>query len=124
MTSQEVNDIAGLAKNTRSPGPDSIDPLVAKQTIVQVAGIFSEVINSSFETGIVQLALKTAKLIPLFKQGNKLDMTNYRPISILPYFAKIIEKAMSNRMTKFIEDMSLLYPHQFGFRIAHSTDMH
>ena len=38
-----------------------------------------------------------AKVIPVFKGGNNLDVNNYRPISVLPVFSKILEKAISYR---------------------------
>ena len=117
----EVIDLAKLAKSTRWQGPTNIDPLIARQTIEQVADIVSDIVNSSFETGIVPLALKSAKITHIYKQRDKLEVTNYRPI--LPYFAKITEKAMSNRLTDYIEKISVLYPLQFGFRTGHSTDM-
>lgn len=50
-------------------------------------------------------------------------MTNYRPISILPYFAKITEKVMYNRLSAFIEKSNILYPMQYGFRKNYSVDL-
>ena len=41
-----------------------------------------------------------AKVIPVFKGGNNLDVNNYRPISVLPVFSKILEKAIFNRLYK------------------------
>ena len=56
-----------------------------------------------------------------FKQGDRLKTNNYRPISILPYFAKIMEKAMTSRLNDYVEKLALIYPDQFGFRVGHST---
>src|SRR5688572_5355178 len=50
-------------------------------------------------------------------------MSNYRPISILPYFGKVLEKAMCERLNHYINKMHVLYPLQHGFRPGHSTDM-
>ena len=50
-------------------------------------------INRSLEEGYMPLSWKKAKIIPIFKnKGSKLDLANYRPISILPTFSKVIEK--------------------------------
>ena len=48
-------------------------------------------------------------------------MDNYRPISLLPTFSKILEKIMYNRLSTYLENNNLLSPQQFGFRKAHST---
>lgn len=122
-TSLEIMDIAKSAKYTRSEGPDGIDPLVARKSIDSVARIISDIVNSSFDTGHVPHSLKIACITPIFKQGDRLKTTNYRPISILPYFAKIMEKSMCTRLNSYIEKFELLYPGQFGFRSGHSTDM-
>src|SRR6218665_912098 len=119
----EIMDIANDAKSTRSEGPDGIDPMVAKKSIGQIAMVVSDIINTSFDTGIVLLDLKLASVTPVFKQGDKLNTTNYRPISILPYFAKIMEKIMCARLNSYIDKLSLIYFGQFGFRAGHSTDM-
>ena len=50
-------------------------------------------------------------------------MSNYRPISILPFFAKLMEKAISNRLRSYIEKAATLYPNHFGFRPGHSVDL-
>lgn len=71
--SYEIIDIALRAKYTRKEGPDNIDPLVAQKTIGAVAEIISQIINSSFETGEIPPDLKTARITPIFKQGDKTD---------------------------------------------------
>src|SRR6218665_3268476 len=100
-----------------------MDPLVAKTAIEPVAELSSAIINSSFSTGIVPAELKIASVTPIFKQGDKHLMTNYRPISVLPFTAKLMEKAIANRLTAFVEKLELLSPMQFGFGKHHSTEM-
>ena len=120
---REIIDLARDTKYSRSSGPDGIDPLVGKRTIDHAAGIISDIINSSIETGKIPPDLKKAKITPIFKQGDREDMSNYRPISILPFFAKLMEKAISNRLRSYIEKAAILYPNQFGFRPGHSVDL-
>src|SRR6218665_3900001 len=120
---QEIIELAMGTKYTRAEGPDGVDPLVGKRTIHSTAEIVAEIINSSFETGQIHPDLKKGKITPIFKQGDRENMSNYRPISILSFFAKIMEKAMSNRLTNYIEKIAILYPHQIGFRPGYSTDM-
>ena len=48
---------------------------------------------------------------------------NYRPISLISVFAKILERLMCNRLLKFINKNHFFNKHQFGFRDKHSTFM-
>jgi len=79
------------------------------------------IIFKSFEQGIFPSQLKIAKIVPIFKGGDKSSPDNYRPISLLPNFSKIIEKVMCNRLTHYLESNNLLCMEQFGFRKSHST---
>ena len=65
-----------------------------------------------------QIKLKIAKVILLFKSGQKCQLNNYRPISILPTFSKILEKIMYNPLYTLTQT---LYNEQFGFQRNHST---
>ena len=65
--------------------------------------------------------LKVAKIIPIYKSGNKNSFNNYRPISILPALSKIMEKIVCNRLVNYLEKYNILYKHQYGFRSKHST---
>ncbi len=67
--------------------------------------------------------MKIARVIPLFKNGNINDFTNYRPISLLSQFSKILEKIFHNRMMSFIEEKNILYESQYGFRKNMSTSL-
>ena len=100
---------------------------MAKSTLEPVAELISAIINSSFSTGIVPAELKIESVTPicLFKQGDYHLMTNYSPtcISVLPFTAKLMEKAIANRLTAYVEKLELLSPMQFGFRKHHSTEM-
>jgi len=79
------------------------------------------IITKSFETGTIPNQLKIAKVVPIFKGGDRLSPDNYRPISLLPNFSKILEKVVSNRLIVFLDEHNILSENQFGFRKAHST---
>ena len=57
---------------------------------------------------IVPDSLKIAKVIPLFKSGDRDIFTNYRPVSILPASLKILEKVVYNRLLKFLNKFNIL----------------
>ena len=65
--------------------------------------------------------LKIAKVIPIFKSGEKSLFENYRPISLLPIFSKVIEKLIKTRILSFINRYHILYDRQSGFRKKRST---
>ena len=66
--------------------------------------------------------MKTAKVTPVFKGGNSADLSNYKPISLLPCFSKILERLMYNRLFNHLSNLKILYPKQFGFQKGYSTD--
>ena len=67
--------------------------------------------------------MKIAKVIPLFKSGDTTSFSNYRPVSVLPVFSKILERIMYNRLLAFINNNNLLYDYQFGFRNKRSPNL-
>src|SRR6218665_536568 len=81
----------------------------------------THLVNQSFLTGIVPKSMKIANISPILKSGDGYDMTNYRPISKLSCFSKILERAVHNRLSDFMESNAILYNKQFGFRKNHST---
>ena len=83
--------------------------------------VLSTLVNSAMTLGIFPEKLKLSKVIPLFKKGDKLDVSNYRPISILTCFTKIFEKVIFNRLLNFFNKHSVLVSNQYGFRENCST---
>ena len=77
--------------------------------------ILVSLINAFFSLGISPDDLKVAKVIPLFKKGDTLDINNYRPISLLTCFSKIFEKAIFTRLSNFLDKHSVLIASQYGF---------
>ena len=67
--------------------------------------------------------MKIAKVIPIFKSGLKDYFTNFRPVSLLRQFLKILEKLFNNRLNKFLEINNTLSNSQYGFR-NNSTTSH
>jgi hypothetical protein len=120
---REICKIVGDFKNKWSAGCDEIPVNILKLSIGCIAEPISKLINSSFSNGIFPDKLKVAKVCPIFKSGEKNSFSNYRPISILPSFFKIFEKAVSIRLLSFLENKQLLIDNQYGFRPKHSTYM-
>jgi hypothetical protein len=97
-------------------------PLKYLKIVADIIAIpLCRIINLSFRKGIFPELLKTAKVIPLFKAGSADDVNNYRPISLLSIFDKIMEKLMHKQLYVFLEDNNVLFKNQFGFRKKCST---
>ena len=79
------------------------------------------ILNQSLSDGIMPKLLKIAKVIPVYKGQETNISGNYRPISLLSMFEKLIEKVMCNRLKLFLKKNNILYKYQFGFRENHST---
>ena len=77
--------------------------------------------NQSFITGKHPDALKISKVIPIHKGGDTCDLNNYRPISLLSIFDKIMEKLMHKQLYDFLQEHNILYQNQFSFRKNNST---
>ena len=75
----------------------------------------SQMVNLSFTTGVFPSTLERAIVTPIFKSGDRRDMGNYRPISVLHSLSKIFERCMSSRILNFINKYSLISSKQFGF---------
>ena len=122
VTEEEVIKVIDSFSLTKSSGPDSIPIKLLKLLKIDISKPISFLINLSFETGTFPQTLKSAKVIPVFKgKGSPLDITNYRPISLLSNIEKIYEKVMYSRVIDFLRAHQIVYAKQFGFRKHHST---
>ena len=119
----EIVSIAKGLRTTHSEGTDGIDPKIAKHSIETIKSPLAAIINCSLTTGVIPYSLKTAKVVPIFKSGDRQHISNYRPISVLPYFSKFFEKVMHERIMSYITAKNILYNGQFGFRKGLSTHM-
>ena len=112
----EVENIISSLNPRKATGPNSIptDILHLKKDKLTI-------FNISMNTGVYPDLLKLYKTTPVYKKGLKVDLSNYRPISLLSNLNKILEKLMFNRLYKYLEDQNCIYNLQFGFRKKHST---
>ena len=93
-----------------------------KDSLHIVACYITCIINTSFVTGIFPTAWKHALIFPIFKSGDDNDLSNYRPISLLPIVSKVLEKVVSVQLTQFLESNSLFSNTRHGFWPKLSTE--
>lgn len=110
-------------KRKKATGPDDLPPGMLKDVAVYIAKPLCYVINQSLKTKIVPEEFKYGIVTPVFKAGNKQDLNNYRPITVLPTCSKIFERCIHGQLAEFLEEMKLLSPTQFGFRKQRNTEL-
>ena len=108
-------------KHNKSPGHDLIGSKVIQLCPDIFATNLSKIYNWGIENGKYPDELKIARVIALYKKGVKYDPNNYRPISLLSHFDKILEKIICRRLVSFLERNKILYCYQYGFRKLYST---
>lgn len=128
---QNINpfDIIKIVKGFESKSSKDmfgISNKLLKNVIEKIAIPLAHIINLSLQTGEIPLDLKLAKVVPIYKLKKKESdllciMSNYRPISLLPIFSKILEKVVAIKLTSFLDENKLLYEHQYGFQKKNST---
>ena len=116
VTDDELNEAI------KSSGYDEISSDVIKHISPLIFDPLKYIFNLSLEKGIFPDQLKIAKVTPLFKKGDNASMDNYRPISVLPCFSKILERIIYNRFYTFFIQNDILYEKQFRFQKQHSTE--
>jgi len=83
--------------------------------------VIANLFNESVRLGTFPGRLKVARVVPVFKSGNKMMVTNYRPISTLPFLSKTFEKLMYKHLLSYLNSNNLICDHQFGFRQGFNT---
>ena len=117
---EEVRNIIVSLKKS-SPGFDEIPCCILKNSADVVSVIMSKIINLSFSTGVYPEKLKIAKVIAIYKSGEKTNISNYRPISLLSIVSKIFERAIYVRFYDYFKCNDVFSNKQFGFRKYFST---
>ena len=119
--SNEIDSIISLLKSKKSSGHDNISTEFIKKTKMQLKNPISILVNKSLESGYVPNFIKLAEVIPIFKSKKPELYSNYRPISLLPSIAKILEKVVHKRVYTFLNINNIFYDSQYGFRPKCST---
>ena len=103
-------------KTNKSPGNDNLHVNVIRKLYHELKIPLMNIFSLSLKKGIFPEKMKIAKVSPIFKKGDKSILSNYRPISVLPCFSKILERIMYNRLYIYLAENNILFNKQFGFR--------
>jgi Notch-like protein len=95
---------------------DEITTQILKISAPGTTSLLNYICNKLLSKDIFPDRLKCSLIKPLYKKGSKLDMANYRPISLLTTFSKILEKVMQTRSLNHLTNCNILTKEQFVFR--------
>jgi hypothetical protein len=119
LTEEEVSKELSKINTTKAPGPDGISTRVLKECRDELKTPITRLYNSSLKTGKLPNDWKKANVVPIYKKGNKLEVSNYRPVSLLPIISKILERCVLNRIIELIRPK--ISRMQYGFMKGKST---
>ncbi len=119
LTEAEVSKLLLSSHPTTCP----LDP-IPSHLLQAISPALTHIINTSLLTGIFPTAFKQARVTPLLKKPtlNTSLLENYRPVSLLPFIAKTLERVVFNQVSLFLSQNNKLDAKQSGFRSGHSTE--
>ena len=101
---QLVKQFPALFETQKFFTDDDIPENLVKQCMQLIKGPLAHIYNLSLNSGVFPDIRKTAKVKPLYKKGDKCDMRNYRPISIIPVFGKLLQRFL---ISDFRRDLNI-----------------
>ena len=116
-----INEVLNALEKLKTSKSNNIPAKLLKDASDAVAPFLVFIFNTSLKHGIFPDDLKTARISPIYKSGDKKIRGNYRPISILSIIAKLFEKLVCAQLNPFLTENNILSSCQSGFRKNYST---
>ena len=121
ISEQNIGDAIGKIKTAKNFGHDNISSYFLKLALPFTSGSLAHLFNIAIETSTFPDSWKIARVTSIFKEGDKCERSNYRPISVLPVIARLFEKLVFDQLYRYFDENGFLSPDQSGFRALHST---
>ena len=121
ITEQEIIMQLNILNPNKSTAVNDIPIKFIKLSTCVIAPILTSLYKRCLTEGNFPQVLKVAQITPIYKKGNTKTFSNYRPISLLSTFSKILEKGIHFRLSSFLSDHRLITDGQYGFRPGVST---
>ena len=121
VTLQQTLKILKSTNSSKAAGIDKIPARIIKDIAEEIAAPLTFLINRSLQCGLFPTSEKIAKVTPLYKSGDRTNIDNYRPISVLNVISKVFERVVYNQLSVYLEENNLLCDQQYGFRRKRST---
>lgn len=121
VSNDKINELINALPLNKACGLDGISARLLKDAAPIIVPSLTFIINLSIRTGIFPDDWKIAKVTPIYKDEDKANPNNYRPISVLPVVTKLIERVIFDQLYSYLTGHNLLTESQSGFRPQHST---
>jgi len=123
VTGKEIYEISKNLKWKKSFGYDEVPSWIVKLSIPFILSPLIFIINKMLSSGIFPTCLKFSHISPIFKKGNKTELSAYRPVSLLTSFSKIFQKVIYNRLLQHVQVNNVITMDQYGFKNNGSTEL-
>ena len=121
VTISQVYQLLTSLSSNKATGVKKISSKIIKIASPAIADLLTHIFNQAVTLSSFPDEWKTARVVPLYKNGQRNLAGNYRPISVLPVISKIMEKILYDQLYNYLSNFNLLSDNQFGFRKFHST---
>ena len=118
---QDIREAIAKLTTSKSFGTDTISSYFLKMALPFLENSIAMLFNTSLETGIFPDIWKISRVAPIYKEGDKSEKSNYRPISVLPVISRLFERLLYDQLYQHLNSNNLLPKEQSGFRKLHST---
>jgi hypothetical protein len=122
VTERQLEDCVRELRGGSAPGVDGITADIIKENFYYLKHPLLHLVNLSLQQGTFPDSFKLAKVIPIYKGGEKGECSSYRPISLLNVLSKILEKCVGKQLADYLFRNNLIYDKQFGFRSDLTAD--
>lgn len=119
---KEIFNVVLNLKSKSAPGWDNIQTNFLKLSSHVLIPIICHLVNLCLDQGIFPKIFKQSIITPVYKGGDRDDVSNYRPISVLPSISKVLEKIINKRLLGYLDKYNIISKHQYGFRQGVSTE--
>ncbi|NRB82034.1 MAG: reverse transcriptase family protein, partial [Saccharospirillaceae bacterium] len=117
-----VSDLKNFINNLNNNKSSYFRPKILKLVTKILCPVLIKLFTSCYKDGYFPNELKIAKVIPIYKnRGDIKELSNYRPISMLPTFSKLFEKLIHKHLLTYFNQNNIISSSQYGFRAGHST---
>ena len=121
ITNDDVTEAIKIVKSNKAPGPDLISPRLYKEGADQLVPHLRKLFNLSLAVGEFPVAWKRSNVTAIHKKDDRANPGNYRPISLLNYDGKLMERCIHKHVSNYLIEHFVITPNQSGFQAGDST---